>query len=76
MSVFKFVRDVYDMNDITAIERVKLPSNKKTYEQTIEEREKYLNELEQHQLLNVLQKLYDKNAKYAWVKHIIRHIKL
>ncbi|MFW3535538.1 tyrosine-type recombinase/integrase [Staphylococcus caprae] len=68
MSVFKYVRDVYGMNDITAIERVKLPSNKKTYEQTIEERENYLNELEQHQLISALQKMYDKNYKYAWAK--------
>lgn len=68
MSVFKYVRDVYDMRDITAIERVKLPSNKKTYAQTIEERENYLNELEQHQLLNALQKMYDKNFNYAWAK--------
>lgn len=68
LSVFKYVRDVYDMSDITAIERVKLPSNKKTYEQTIEERENYLNEVEQHQLLNALQSMYEKNYKYAWAK--------
>ncbi|WP_158484353.1 hypothetical protein [Staphylococcus epidermidis] len=48
MSVFKYVRDVYDMSDITAIKRVKLLSNNKTYEQTIEERENYQNELDQH----------------------------
>lgn len=68
MSVFKYVRDVYDLNDISAIERVKLPSSKKTYEQTIEERENYLNLHEQHQLLKALQKMYDKNSKYAWAK--------
>ncbi|MCD8845834.1 tyrosine-type recombinase/integrase [Mammaliicoccus sciuri] len=68
MSVFKYARDVYDLNDISAIERVKLPSSKKTYEQTIEERENYLNVHEQRQLLTALQKMYDKNSKYAWAK--------
>ncbi|MCE5602973.1 site-specific integrase [Staphylococcus pseudintermedius] len=68
MSVFKYARDVYELNDITAIERVKLPSSKKTYEQTIEERENYLNLHEQRQLLKALQKMYDKNSKYAWAK--------
>ncbi|MEB6331013.1 site-specific integrase [Mammaliicoccus sciuri] len=68
MSVFKYARDVYELNDISAIERVKLPSSKKTYEQTIEERENYLNLHEQHQLLKALQKMYDKNSKYAWAK--------
>ena len=75
MSVFKYVRDVYDMRDITAIERVKLPSNKKTYEQTIEERENYLNELEQHQLLNVLKKCMTRISITLGLKHIILHIK-
>lgn len=68
MSVFKYARDVYELNDISAIERVKLPSSKKTYEQTIEERENYLNVHEQRQLLTALQKMYDKNSKYAWAK--------
>lgn len=68
MSVFKYARDVYELNDITAIERVKLPSSKKTYEQTIEERENYLNIHEQRQLLKALQKMYDNNSKYAWAK--------
>lgn len=68
MSVFKYARDVYELNDITAIERVKLPSSKKTYEQTIEERENYLNVNEQRQLLKGLQKMHDKNSKYAWAK--------
>ncbi|MCG2360591.1 hypothetical protein K4Q22_00940 [Staphylococcus epidermidis] len=75
MSVFKYVRDVYDMGNITAIERVKLPSNKKTYEQTIEERENYYNELEQHQLFNALQKRMTRIIDTLGQKHIIPHIK-
>ena len=65
-STYKYVRKQYDMNDISAIERVILPKNHLSYEEIEAKKNNYLSDEETTALFNALDSLYEDNKDYAW----------
>lgn len=63
-AVFKYVRDEYDLIDIKAIERVKLPSNIKTRDEINQRKNNFLKDHERLELMKALEKLYKENENY------------
>ncbi|CCI60791.1 phage integrase [Staphylococcus equorum subsp. equorum Mu2] len=67
-STYKYVRKQYDMNDISAIERVILPKNHLSYEEIETKKNNYLSDEETTVLFNALDSLYEDNKDYAWAR--------
>ncbi|WP_419795762.1 site-specific integrase [Staphylococcus equorum] len=63
-AVYKYVRDQYDLEDITAIERVKLPSNTLSRDEVLMRKNNYLTDIERLELMGALQRLYKENENY------------
>lgn len=63
-AIYKYVRDQYDLEDITAIERVKLPSNTLSRDEVLMRKNNYLTDIERLELMGALQRLYKENENY------------